>query len=295
MEESKKTAIRVGVFVILTSLTFVSLIAYVSRWQVKRAGYTIDVKFAFLNNLAVNAPVKIAGGIPVGYVKDIYQKNLETYVRIYLDEDLKGKIPKRPETIITIFSASLMGQKYINIEIPEEQEDDVYFEEGDEWVGIDPPSIDQMMLAFSSWFDGQSGGQVLAQIMQETKLFISNLNAITGENRKDIRLTVKTARESFTTLSEQLDVLMGKLTILSSNFTEISTRNKQDIEVMLKNLAQITEDMNLITQRINSGRGSVGKFVSDEDLYNNANEAILNAKELFQVIKEQPWKLLYKE
>ncbi len=295
MEDTKKIAVKVGLFVVITSLVLGFLIIFLSRWQMQKAGFTIDIKFGFLNNLGVNSPVKIAGGIPVGYVKDIYQEELETYVRVYLYKDLENRIPKRPETVFSIFSSSLMGEKYINIDIPEPQEGDEFLQEGDMWIGIDPPSIDHMMLAFSSWFDGKSGGQVLAEIMQETGQFIGNLNAIAAENRNDIRMTVRQARESFTTLAEQLDVLMAKLTILSSNFTDISTRNKQDIEVMLKNLAQITRDMNLITQRINSGRGSVGKFVSDEELYQNANEAIVNAKELFQMVKEKPWLLIYKE
>lgn len=295
MEETRKIAVKVGLFVVIASVVLAMLIIYLSRWQMEKAGFTLDIKFGFLNNLTVNSPVKIAGGIPVGYVKEIYQKNLETFVKVYLYRDLENRLPKRPETIFSIFSSSMMGEKYINIDIPPPQEGDEFLQEGDVWVGIDPPSIDQMMLAFSSWFDGKSGGQVLAEIMHETGLFISNLNAIAAENRNDIRMTVRQARESFATLAEQLDVLMAKLTVLSANFTDISTKNKDDIEVMLKNLAQITRDMNLITQRINSGRGSVGKFVSDEELYENANEAIINAKELFQMVKEKPWLLIYKE
>jgi phospholipid/cholesterol/gamma-HCH transport system substrate-binding protein len=295
MEETRKVAIRVGMFVVLTLIVFIIMVAFVSRWQLKRAGFVLHIKFSFLNNLGLNAPVKVAGGIPVGYVTEIYQKDLQTYVTVYLKKELENKIPKKPETIFTIFSSSLMGQKYINVVIPESKEGDEFLKDGDEWLGIDPPSIDQMMLAFSSWFDGKNGGQVLAEIIQETRLFISNLNAIAAENRTDIRMTVKQARESFTTLASQLDVLMAKLTILSTNFTDISTRNKDDIEVMLTNLSQISKEMNTITQRVNSGKGSVGKFLSDDELYKTANETLENARDLFQKLKQNPWLLLYKE
>ncbi|MES0491197.1 MAG: MlaD family protein [Leptospirales bacterium] len=295
MEEGKKQSVRVGILVIAAVGVFVTMLMYVSRWQVEKAGFEVHVKFKFLNNLNLNAPVKISGGITMGYVKKIYQKNLETFVILYLDKELEGKIPKKPETVITIFSSSLMGQKYINLEIPASDEDDEFLKSGDTWTGIDPPSIDQMMLAFSSWFDGKSGGQVLAEIMQETNLFISNLNAIASENRQDIRISVKQARESFTTLATQLDVLMSQLTILSTNFTDISTKNKEDIQIMLQNMAQITRDMNLITQRVNAGKGSMGKFLSDDDLYTNTNEMIITAKEFFEVMKKKPWKIFYKD
>jgi phospholipid/cholesterol/gamma-HCH transport system substrate-binding protein len=261
----------------------------------KRAGFVVNIKFNFLNNLGVNAPVKVAGGIPVGYVSAIYQKDLQTYASVYLKKDLENKIPKRPETVFTIFSSSLMGQKYINLTIPPAIEGDEFLKEGDEWVGVDPPSLDQMMLAFSSWFDGKNGGQILAEIITETKLFISNLNAIAAENRSDIRLTVKQARESFTALTQQIDVLMAKLTILSTNFTDISTKNKDDIQVMLANLSQISSELNTITQRINSGKGTVGKFLSDEEIYQTANDTLANARDLFLKLKQNPWMLLYKE
>ncbi len=280
---------------VLALVSFFAIIAVLGKWQVSGEGFRVDLKFSFLNNLSEGAPVRIAGGIPVGYVDKIYQKDLNTFVRVYLNESLKKKIPKRPETQFAIYTTGLMGQKYINITIPPVEPDDTFFQEGDNWVGIDPPSIDQMMLAFSSWFDGKNGGQVLAEIMQATQQFISNLNAIVGENRKDIRLTIKQARGSFTNLSEQLNVLMVKLNELSSNFTEISNKNKQDIQVMLANMSLISRDLNLITQRINSGRGSVGKLLTDEQLYNNANAAVRNARELMRTLRERPWLLMYRE
>lgn len=232
--------------------------------------------------------MRISGGLPVGYVEHIFQKDLKTYVTISLNKDLKNKIPKRVETVFAIYTTGLMGQKYINITIPDAKPNEVYFADGDEWVGIDPPSIDQMMMAFSSWFDGKNGGQVLAEIMKETETFLANLNGIVNENRGDIRTTIKQARESFTSLSAQLDTLMQKLNILSKNFTDISNQNKQDIQIMLENMSKISRDLNLITQRVNSGRGSVGKLIQDEELYKNANEAAYHARELFRKLEENP-------
>jgi len=295
MDETKKVAIRVGAFVVVTLVVFVMMFAFVSRMQMKRAGFNLQIKFNFLNNLGINAPVKVAGGIPIGFVTRIYQKDLQTYVTVYLKKELENKIPKNPGTVFTIFSSSLMGQKYINVTIPPASEGDEFLKDDDEWVGIDPPSLDQMMLAFSSWFDGKNGGQVLAEIMQQTQLFIGNLNAIAAENRGDIRLTVKQAKESFSTLATQLDLLMAKLTILSTNFSDISVKNKEDIEIMLANIAQISKEMNTIAQRVNSGKGSAGKFLSDDELYQTANETLANARDLFQKLKQNPWMLLYKE
>lgn len=288
MDKEKRTRIAVGIMTFISLATFIGLLAVLGRWQVSGEGMRLSLRFRFLNNLSTGAPVRISGGLPVGYVENIYEKDLRTYVQISLRKDLRDKIPKRAETVFAIYTTGLMGQKYINITIPEPKADDTYFRDGDEWVGIDPPSIDQMMMAFSSWFDGKNGGQVLAEIMKETETFLANLNGIVNENRGDIRQTIRQARESFTSLSAQLDTLMQKLNILSKNFTDISNQNKQDIQIMLENMSKISRDLNLITQRVNSGRGSVGKLIQDEELYKNANEAAYHARELFKKLEENP-------
>lgn len=295
MEKDKKARIAVGLMSLVSIVIFIILLSVLGRWQVSGEGLRINLKFRFLNNLTNGAPVRISGGLPVGFVESIFQKDLKTYVRIYLQKDLLNKIPKRAETVFAIYTTGLMGQKYINITIPDSKPNEVFFQPGDEWIGIDPPSIDQMMMAFSSWFDGKNGGQVLAEIMKETETFLANLNGIVNENRSDIRQTVRQARESFTSLSGQLDTLMQKLNILSKNFTDISNQNKQDIQIMLENMSKISRDLNLITQRVNSGRGSVGRLIQDEELYANANEAAKHAKDLFKKLEDNPWLIFNKQ
>ena len=253
------------------------------------------LNITFLNNLSEGAPVRIAGGVNVGYVDKIYQKDLETYVTIYINNTLKDRIPKNSETRFDIFTQGLMGQKYINIYIPAAKEGDVFYKDGDEAIGYDPPSIDQMLISFSSWFDGKNGGQVLAEIVQETKKFVTTLNEILSENRADIRSTVQHTRESLTTISTQLNTLMTRLNVLTQDLSEISTQNKEDIKIMLQNIALISNDLNDITKKINSGKGTIGKIVQDEKLYENVYQTVKNANELFYKLKKEPWRLMFKE
>ncbi len=295
MEHTGRNAVIVGIFVVISTAIFIIMLAVLAKWQMGQDGFKIDVHFKFLNNLTEGAPVRISGGIPVGYVEKIYQKDLKTYVTLYLNEDLRNKIPNRPETQFSIYTTGMMGQKYININIPIVESGDPMIQPGETIEGINPPSVDEMMMAFSSWFDGKNGGQVLAEIMKETQMFISNLNAIIGENRSDIRLTIKTARESFEELSGQLNSLMTRLNIVSENFSDISRQNKKDIQFLITNLSMISRDLSIITQRINTGRGSVGKFVNDDAIYTNVNETVVHAKELFQLLKKKPYLIMYKE
>ena len=295
MNDIRKVSIRVGLMTVVSLVLFVISLAFISRWHAGATGFELHVKFSFLNNLSVGAPVRVAGGINIGYVKAIYQKDIQTYAHLYLDDSLRNKIPKKPETQFAIFTQGLMGQKYINIVIPASQEGDEFYQHGDEAIGIDPPSIDQMLLAFSSWFDGKSGGQVLAQIIQETKLFIGSLNSIIAENRQDIRSTISRAKSSLVDISAQLNSLMGKLNVLTESFVDISKQNKEDIQIMLQNISFISKDMNEITKRINSGRGSLGKLIKNDELYSNLLQASESANNLLYQLKKQPWRIWFKE
>lgn len=295
MRVSRMASIMVGLMVIVGFGLFLATALILGRWQQSSNGYTINVEFRFLNNLIEGNPVYIAGGIKSGYVEKIYQENLKTYAKLHINEELRDKLPKKEGMQFAIYTVGLMGQKYINLTIPPIEEGDEFYQDGDTVKGLDPPSVDEMIMAFSSWFEGKNGGQVLAEIMQETRQFVNNLNAIVLENRGDIRVTVHQAKESLVTLSKQLDELMIKLNVLTQNFSDISTRNKQDIEVMLENMSKISRDLNLVTQRMNNGRGSAGKFITDEALYDNATDAVANARDLFRLLNEKPYLLMYKE
>ena len=288
MESTRRIAISVATMAILSLTLFFIILSILAKWKVEEKGFTIDIKFNFLNDLSKRAPVKVAGGINIGYVLDVYQKDLETYVKAYIDEKYMNKIPKTAGTVFSIFTTGLMGQKYINVTIPIHKEGEPFLKEGDVLRGVDPPSIDQMMTSFSTWFDGQNGGQIIADIMKESQRFISNLNAIAAENRSDIREIIHQAKESFNNLSTQMNTLMAKLNILTTNFADITTKNKEDIQIMLQNIAKISNELNTISKRISIGKGSMGKFIFDEELYQNANQAMEHAKNLMQLLYNNP-------
>ena len=295
MQYSKNIEVKVGLMVIVSLVVLFLGLALLSRWQFATQGFHIHVQFNFLNHLSVGAPVRVAGGLDVGFVKNIYQKGMETYVLIYVDNRLTNLLPKREETQFAIFTQGLMGQKYINIHIPEHKEGDIFYKDGDITRGIDPPSIDHMLLMFSSWFDGKNGGQVLAEIIHETKLFIEGLNMIVSENRRDIRSTVKNTKELLGSTIVQFRNLAIKLNSLSTNLLDISDKNKADVQIMLQNLSLISNDLNEISKRITSGKGSMGKLLYDDKLYQDLVRAASNAEKLFSKLGQNPWRLIYKD
>jgi len=48
--------------------------------------------------------------------------------------------------------------------------------------------------------------------------------------------------------------------------------------------------LQLLIQDINEGKGSLGKLLKDESLYNNLNEVVDNTNDLINDVKENPTK-----
>jgi hypothetical protein len=51
--------------------------------------------------------------------------------------------------------------------------------------------------------------------------------------------------------------------------------------------------MNKIIYRIDSGRGTLGKIMTDEEIYNNIKDASISAKHLFYSLDKDPSKLIF--
>ncbi len=67
-----------------------------------------------------------------------------------------------------------------------------------------------------------------------------------------------------------------------------------DISEVLSSARGAMEDLGGILSSVRGGKGTVGKLVTDEELYDNLNAMIKNLRELSEEVKEHPWKLFRK-
>src|SRR4030042_2884566 len=165
--------------------------------------------------------------------------------------------------------------------------------DGDKVYGLDPASFDQMMMTFQSFMQDESGGQVLAEIFQNSKKFVGNLNKIADENRDDIRQSIISAKEMIASLNFQSKITMGNVNRFSKNMADLSEKNKDDINITLRNLSETSTNLNRIVFRIEKGRGTLGRLLNEEDIYNNLRDASISAKDLFRQLKQDPSKLFF--
>jgi phospholipid/cholesterol/gamma-HCH transport system substrate-binding protein len=282
---------KVGIVITVSFTFFIAIIALLAQVSVARSGYKLGIYFGFLNDLKVGSPVNIAGGIKIGQVTDITQSGEKTEVTVWIDN--KYRLIK--ETKFAIFTQGMIGSKYINVFVPPSKGSDEFLKDGDRVYGIDPASFDQMMLVFQGFMQDKNGGEILADIFLNSKEFVENLNTISKENRFDIRGSVLSAKASIILFSQQIKVFMDDLNRFTNNMSDLSEKNKEDISITIRNLSEISSSLNKIIQRLEQGRGTLGKLLTDEEVYYNIKDASQSAKSLFNKLEEDPSKLFFKQ
>ncbi|MDD4907887.1 MAG: MlaD family protein [Candidatus Omnitrophica bacterium] len=133
----KKLEFRIGLFVfigIIILTIFVLLIGDIKTWN---QGYSIVVKYGFINGVKVGAPVRFAG-VDVGEVKEIKivtdTKNKKTVVDIVAWMKKDVAIPS--DSSVWINTLGLLGEKYI--EIMPGVNYDAALKSNDTILGVDP-------------------------------------------------------------------------------------------------------------------------------------------------------------
>lgn len=296
MDATRRRAVKAGAFVLVVFLTIIIGSIVGARIHTARSGFTIDVAFSFLSNLTRSARVLLAGGKQVGYVQDIFQRDRQTYVRLYLDNSLLNAMPDTKETQIAIFSNNLMGQKYINVQFNSPKPNEQLIQPGQIVRGISPPSFEQMMLSFSSWFEGKSAGEVAEQIFSKAAVLRSNLDAIREENRADLDATLSGAKNYFNTISGQFDVLKTNISTIAHNSEEILSAQQQSLTQLVANSSTMAQQLELLEKALVNRRGSLGRFNKDsKQLRENIRLTSEYSRSFLKCIQERPWVIIYKE
>lgn len=295
-DATRRASIRAGAFVLGGFLVLVLTAIIGARIHTASAGFNIDVAFSFLSNLTRNARVLLAGGRQVGYVQEIFQKDRQTYVRLYLENSLKGVMPDTQETQISIFTNNLMGQKYINIQFDELKPGQPVIAPGQVVRGISPPSFEQMMLSFSSWFDGKGAGQVAEEIFAKAALLRSNIEAVSAENREDLAATIVGAKNYFSTISGQFDSLKTNVSLIARNSEEILTAQQKSLAELIANTASMAQNLEYLEKALNNNRGTLGRFNRDsKEMRENVRLTMEYSRSFIKCIQERPWVMIYKE
>ncbi len=246
-----------------------------------------------VEGLAPSAPVTI-NGLAVGKVSSI---TLHNNGKLKVEMQIKTDFPISRSSIATIYEPSFIGGKNIalipNFKDPVEAEDGQQLSTdvkpgmlsslGDKLSPLQSKlehtvvTADSLLMNINTTFNKQTQANLqnaiaeLSATMKEFSVAAKNLNGIMSDNRSKLNNT-------FTNLDHT-----------SENFAKLSdSLNKANLGESMKKLEKSIANVDKIINDVQSGKGSLGKLMKDDGMYNNLEDASNELKQLLADVKNNP-------
>ena len=286
--------IKTAVLVIASILLFIWGYSFLKGKDLFTNYKTYYAEYDNVEELAQSAPVTI-NGLVVGKVTKITIN--ETTGKLLVELQLKTDFPISKTSKASLYSASLIGGKQIAI-IPN-LADKVPAEDGQTLESVVKLGLTESL-----------GGKIEPITLKLDKMLLNIDNLVTGLNNVLDQKTQQDLKKTLAELSQtmeqfhrasgsinnildtnkgQINGVVTNFNKMSSNFNKISdSLNKADLGKTVRNLNQTLAKVDGIMANLNSGKGTAGKLLSDDALYNNLAKTSKELELLLQDVRLYP-------
>lgn len=287
---------RLGLFFALAMIAAFILFEMIGASSLFKRNYELNGRFANIQELKVGDPVKMAG-VEVGRVDKIGFENDKVKVTMKINEG----VPVKTDSKATIKFAGLMGQNFVAINLGSAP---TSFENGANIETVEQADISAILAKLDNVatgienvtksFSGDSLQNVLGPMTDFLKDNNPKITAILGNlqnistqmaegkgtvgkllNDESLFNDAKSAVNTLNTTAEDIKVAIGEARTIVGN----ANRALGQAEGALVDARKVVSD-------INEGKGSLGKMMKDETLYNETTTAMVNLKEILQKINQ---------
>lgn len=290
--ENKSIELRVGLVVTLATVILVAGIIWIRGYKVGLSQYTVKVTFSNVGILEPGDPVAVSG-LEKGKVSqlELYQGDILVTFKLSSDVVLKE------DASFACRNVGLMGERYIEVT-----------------QGRNPNLLDLKKIHRGEFDTGipEVMGQ-MGDMIAQVKRLVDNLQANVGSpsSQSSLKKSIINLEKATMDLANLLEANKPKinqtvtdLSYSSKELKEVVVNNKDKLNKTLENFNQASERFNQITasldsisislksltQKIDSGEGSLGQLVNDKELYDQIKKTSQTLDELIQDIKKNPKK-----
>lgn len=286
--------IKTAILVIASILLFIWGYSYLKGRDLFTNYRTFYVEYKSVEGLAKSAPVTL-NGLVIGKVSNI-AINANTGA-LLVELQLKTDFPLSKTSVASIYEPSFIGGKQIAI-IPN-------FE--DKTLAVDGQKLQAgIKLGLTDKVGDQLAPlqEKLEKLLGTTDKLISGLNNVLDDKgQKDLKLTLaelsktmeqfhkasKNINSLLDTNKTQINSVVTNFNKVSSDFSEISSSLKNaDLGKTAKSLNVTLARVDAIMTGLESGKGSMGKLLTDEAFYQNIKTSTKELELLLQDIRLHP-------
>ena len=250
--------IRVGIIVAVAILLVVFGLRWLASWRVGRTGYHVELHFEDAGGLKRGDRVLVYG-VYKGRVNDVWLTERGVLVKVWLESD----VVLREDASAEIESVGILGAARVLLH-PGESERLHDFSKPMEGV----PGVDLRKLVSKA-----------SEILERTGDLV---HTISDEFRsKD--LAGRTDR-----ILSNLDVATRDLKSSVAQMKSLLGDNRETLNQTIDRIDSLTQDVDSLLTDLKGGKGTAGKLLSDEALYEETVAGIKELRELIQDIKKNP-------
>lgn len=280
--KQKTNELMIGLFVTIATLTVIFGILSLGRSNFFVKGLQITLIASDAQGLNIGDELFFRG-LVVGAVQSADIVNDKVQFRLKIDSGTK--IPKDSRFIIK--DSGLLGGKAVFIQPGQANE---YLSIGDSVVGDEGSGLSAVLDSSGEIGDkvnrildnigsmtGDNSPTGLPATLAALNAGVREFNALLQQNRKDVNSLIKNLNE----LSKE-----NKAPI-HETVTAISQKAKA-LSTTIEHSEKISMQLDSILAQVQQGKGSFGKLVYDESLYNNMNQSFSQLDSLLQDIRKNP-------
>ncbi|MBQ6204274.1 MAG: MCE family protein [Prevotella sp.] len=270
-----------GVFVLFVGMNFLKGLNIFSK------GDVYYISFQDVSGLASSSPI-YADGYPVGTVRSIdYDYSHEGKTKVTIDIDPKMRIPKGSSAVI---ESDMLGNVRVNLLLANNPREKVMPGEvipGDMATGLMAkaatliPVVEKMLPKLDSILTSINtllANPAIAQSLQNIQVTTHNLTATTNELNR-----------LMAGLNGQVPGLVKKANgVLDNTQTLTGNLAQLDVATTLAKVDATMQNVQAMTDKLNSNDGTLGLLMRDASLYNHLSSTANDADSLLIDLKAHP-------
>jgi|TARA_B110000967_G_scaffold42003_1_gene41923 phospholipid/cholesterol/gamma-HCH transport system substrate-binding protein len=287
--------IRTGVLVITGLVMTIFSFNYLKGINLFEKSRTFTVVYQNVEGLEPSNPVTISG-YKIGKVQNINISNDGTNkleIKLLIDNDVKFSKSSKAE----LYETGLIGGKAIAI-IPNYDDKSIALD-GDYLIGTIKPGFtelvnqrlsplqeklesaiknaDNVMLTINSVFDNETKNSI-----QESIRNFKNLSMSLNETTENLHSLISDNSNSIDKSLKNIELTSENLSVITENISEANIKD------LINNINSTVTGFNSIINKVNDGEGSVSKFLENDAVFNNLENATLELEVLINDIKTNP-------
>lgn len=260
--EDKRLELRVGLFIVTGLVLLVLMIYLFHGFAVRGSVYIINATFPFGGGIQKGTPVMVAG-YNVGSVRSVRWDSKDQIIRAALQIDSSCKI--KEDAVLVVDSKGMLGETYLE---------------------FTPGSLDRPNLKPGSTVHGKVP-PTMTQMKVESMTMIQKITVAVSEIG-DLASRLNKATDALTGQINDRGEQAGSVMAEAEGLLKELRESNKKLNEGLENIADIS-------LKIREGDGTIHKLLYEKELYDRANEMVVDAgkatrkmAELAEYLKENP-------